>query len=107
MAVVAVEAPRLQHAAGIPVFAWPPDVVHDFVPPVLDNRLAEAPGDVAERLKADFQTEPAAAGRVARIRAALGGKWELTAAGPELPLGDGKRLKLQREGEALKVVGLE
>ena len=60
-----------------------------------------------ERLRADFSAEPAATERLRRIRAALAGKWELTPIGPELPLGDGKRLKLQREGEALKVVALE
>jgi hypothetical protein len=60
-----------------------------------------------ERLKADFAAEPAASARLLRIRAALPGKWELTGLGPQLPLGEGRRLKLQREGGALKVVALE
>lgn len=60
-----------------------------------------------ERLKADFTVEPAANERLQRIRAALPGKWELTGLGPQLPLGEGRRLKLQREGGALKVVALE
>ncbi len=60
-----------------------------------------------QRLKADFEAEPAAAARLERIRAALPGKWELTAAGPELPLGEGKRLKVLREGDGLKVAALE
>jgi hypothetical protein len=59
------------------------------------------------RLKADFSTEPAAASRLARIRTALAGRWEVTIAGPQLPLGEGKTLKLVREGEALKVAALE
>jgi hypothetical protein len=60
-----------------------------------------------ERLKADLAAEPAAADRLQRIRAARDSKWELTPSGPQLPLGEGKRLKLQREGAALKVVALE
>lgn len=60
-----------------------------------------------ERLKADFTLEPSATERLQRIKAALPGKWLVTAAGPELPLGEGKRLQLQREGGALKVVALE
>ena len=60
-----------------------------------------------QRLEADFQSEPAVAGRLARIRAALPGRWELTPEGPQLPLGEGKRLKLRREGDGLKVVALE
>lgn len=59
------------------------------------------------RLKSDFAAEPAAAGRLQRIRSALGGAWVSTVAGPQLPLGDGRALKLQREGGALKVAALE
>lgn len=59
------------------------------------------------RLKDDFSSEPAAMSRLARIRAALPGHWELTTAGPQLPLGEGKTLKLLREGGALKVAALE
>ena len=42
-----------------------------------------------------------------RIRAALASRWEVTLAGPQLPLGEGKALKLVREGGALKVAALE
>lgn len=59
------------------------------------------------RLKADLAQEPAAAARLQRIRAALAGTWELTLAGPQLPLGEGRALKLLREGGALKVAALE
>ena len=60
-----------------------------------------------ERLKADFGAEPAAQARLARIRAALPGRWELTPAGPQLPLSEGKTLRLLREGGGLKVAALE
>ncbi len=59
------------------------------------------------RLKSDFTSEPAAQARLARIRAALSGKWQVTLAGPQLPLGEGKTLKLLREGDALKVAAIE
>lgn len=59
------------------------------------------------RLKSDFFTEPTAVSRLARIRAGLAGQWEVTVAGPQLPLGDGRALKLLREGSALKVAALE
>src|SRR5436190_2345202 len=50
MAVMAVDAPRLEHAVGVAVLAGAADVVHDFVAPVLDDRLADARSDVVERL---------------------------------------------------------
>ena len=50
VAVVAVDAPRLQHAVGVAVLAGAADVIHDFVAAVLDDRAAEARGDVVERL---------------------------------------------------------
>jgi hypothetical protein len=59
------------------------------------------------RLRADFAAEPVAGSRLMRIRAALAGRWEVTLAGPQLPLGEGKTLKLLREGGALKVAALE
>lgn len=59
------------------------------------------------RLKSDLELAPAAAGRLDRIRAALAGRWEVTLAGPQLPVGEGKALKLVREGGALKVAALE
>ena len=48
--VVAVDAPGGQHALGVPVLAGPADVVHDLVRPPADDRPADAPGDVVERL---------------------------------------------------------
>lgn len=59
------------------------------------------------RLKADFTGEPFAIERLQRIKAALPGKWEVTAAGPQLVLGEGKALKLLREGDGFKVAALE
>lgn len=59
------------------------------------------------RLKTDFSSEPTARARLDRIRAALSGTWQLTAQGPQLALGDGLTLKLQREGPVFKVVSLE
>ena len=59
------------------------------------------------RLKADFSSEPAAVARLQRIRAALAGRWEVTLAGPQLPVGEGKLLRLVREGGALKVAAIE
>ena len=50
VAVVAVHAPRLQHAIGVAVLAGPPDVVHQLVAPSFLDRLADAPADVGERL---------------------------------------------------------
>ena len=50
VAVVAVDAPRLQHAVGVAVFAGTADVIHQLVPAVLDDRLADPPADVVERL---------------------------------------------------------
>ena len=60
-----------------------------------------------ERLKADFASEPVALSRVERIRAARAAAWDVTLAGPRLPLGEGKSLKLVREGGALKISALE
>lgn len=60
-----------------------------------------------ERLKADFATEPKAKERLDRIRASLDGKWQLTADGATLPLGEGKRVKLTREGGDLFVGAIE
>ncbi|MFT3836139.1 MAG: hypothetical protein QM723_03965 [Myxococcaceae bacterium] len=60
-----------------------------------------------ERLKADFSSEPKAKERLERIRASLDGKWQLTADGATLPLGEGKRVKLTREGGDLFVGAIE
>ena len=50
MAVVSIHAPRLQDAVRVAVLAGTADVVHDFVPPVLDDRLPYASRDVVQRL---------------------------------------------------------
>ncbi len=60
-----------------------------------------------ERLKADFLGEPRARERLDRIRANLGGRWQLTADGAALPLGEGKKVRLSREGGELHVGALE
>jgi len=60
-----------------------------------------------ERLKADFTAEPKAKERIERMRAALDGKWQLTADGATLPLGEGKRVRLTREGGELFVGAIE
>ena len=50
VAVVAVDAPRLQHAVGVAVLARPADVIHQLVAPSLHDRLADPAADVGERL---------------------------------------------------------
>ncbi len=60
-----------------------------------------------ERLKSDFFAEPKANERLERIRASLDGKWQLTADGATLPLGEGKRVRLTREGGDLFVGAIE
>src|SRR5262249_5081738 len=49
VAVVAVDPPRLQDAVRVAVFAGTADVIHDFVAPVLDDRLSDPAADVVER----------------------------------------------------------
>jgi hypothetical protein len=50
VAVVPVQPPGLQDAVGIAVLARPAHVVHDFVPPVFQDRRADASADIGERL---------------------------------------------------------
>jgi hypothetical protein len=47
--VVAVDAPGREHALGVAVLPGAAHVVHHVVRPFLDERLANAPGDVVER----------------------------------------------------------
>jgi hypothetical protein len=62
----------------------------------------------AKRLAEDFAREPLAADRLARARAALaGGEWTVAADGAQLALGDGRAVRLAREGESWRVVALE
>ncbi|MBL8956510.1 MAG: hypothetical protein JNK82_37390, partial [Myxococcaceae bacterium] len=62
----------------------------------------------AKRFEDDFGREPLARERLARARAALqGGAWVVDAAGAQLPLGEGRAVRLEREGEAFKLVALE
>jgi hypothetical protein len=48
--VVAVDTPAGEDALGEPVLTGPPDVDHDLVLPVLDQRRPDAGGDGVERL---------------------------------------------------------
>ncbi len=59
------------------------------------------------RLKEDFAAEPAAAERLERIRAALAAPLAVTAEGAELPLGEGRAVRLTREADSYKVAALE
>ena len=50
VAVVPVEPPCLQHAVRVAVLAGTADVIHDFVPTVLENGFPDSRCDVVERL---------------------------------------------------------
>jgi hypothetical protein len=61
-----------------------------------------------KRLEEDFAKEPLATDRLARARAALGrGGWIVAADGAQLPLSDGRAVRLAREGDSWRVVALE
>lgn len=61
-----------------------------------------------QRFGEDFAREPLAKERLQRARSALGqANWVVDAAGAQLPLGEGRAVRLMREGDALKVVALE
>jgi hypothetical protein len=60
-----------------------------------------------QRLEKDFAQEPLARERVERARAALAGPCAVTADGADFPLGDGKAVRLVKEGGAYKVAALE
>ena len=59
------------------------------------------------RLKEDFQNEPKSQERLGRIKAAAQQPWQATAAGAERVLGEGKSVKLVREGDAWRVAAIE
>ena len=59
------------------------------------------------RLEKDFQLEPQAKDRVARVRAALGGPLEVSRDGAQLPLGGGRAVRLVREDGDYKIAALE
>lgn len=62
----------------------------------------------ARRFEDDFTREPLAKERLVRARTALGrGGWIVDAGGAQLPLGEGRAVRLEREGEAYRVVALE
>ena len=60
-----------------------------------------------ERLGHDFDAEPLAKERLARIRAALGGPFTMTAEKAVLPLGSQKMFTLVHDGGAWRVSSLE
>jgi hypothetical protein len=62
-----------------------------------------------QRLEKDFALEPQAKDRVARVRAALGGKVEVEVSreGARLPLGNGRAVQLVKEGGGYKIAALE
>lgn len=61
-----------------------------------------------ERFKDDFTREPLAKERLQRARAALkAGAWVMAADGAQLPLGEGRAVRLARESDGYKVAALE
>jgi len=73
--VVPVHAPRLQHLGGEPELAGPADVVDDLVLAVLEDRGADAPGDVVQGLvprRGDPAALATAAGTLHRVQDAVG-----------------------------------
>jgi hypothetical protein len=59
------------------------------------------------RLQTDFDAEPQVKERLARARAALGGTWKVERDSAALGLGEGRTLRLEREGELWRVAALE
>ena len=59
------------------------------------------------RLEQDFRLEPAARDRLARVRAALSGRVDLSRDGAQLPLGGGRAVRLVREGGGYTIDALE
>ncbi len=49
MAVVAVNAPRLQDAVRVAVFSGPSDVIHQLITPALDDGFSDPRADVRQR----------------------------------------------------------
>lgn len=60
-----------------------------------------------ERLRADFEIEPLARERLARARAALSSEPRWNGEWVQFPLGEGRAVRLVREGGVFKVGGLE
>src|SRR5260221_5217527 len=48
MAIVTIDAPRLQHAIHVSIRARTPNVIHHLIAALLDQRLADASSDVVE-----------------------------------------------------------
>ena len=48
MRIVTVNAPRRENAFGESIFAGTPDVIHDFVATIFDDRFANAGSDIVE-----------------------------------------------------------
>jgi hypothetical protein len=62
----------------------------------------------AKRFEDDFAKEPLAKERLSRARTALAkGGWVVDAGGAQLPLGEGRAVRLEREGDTYRVVALE
>jgi hypothetical protein len=62
----------------------------------------------AQRFAEDFGSEPLATERLQRARGALGaGSWVVDASGAQLPLGEGRAVRLSREGDGYRVAALE
>lgn len=61
-----------------------------------------------KRFEEDFAKEPLAKERLQRARSALAqGRWVVDASGAQLPLGDGRAVRVAKEGDAYRVVALE
>jgi hypothetical protein len=61
----------------------------------------------ADRLRADFLSEPAARERLARAKSALSAQPTWTEAGVEFPIGEGRAVRLMREAGAFRIAALE
>src|SRR5262245_57058289 len=68
VAVVAVHAPRLQHAVRIAVLAGTADVIHQLVAASLDDRPADSSADVGERVLPRHALPRAAAARARALQ---------------------------------------
>jgi hypothetical protein len=59
------------------------------------------------RLQSDFDAEPLVKDRLALARAGLAGPWQVEKNSAALGLGEGRTLRLEREGELWRVAALE
>ncbi len=112
----ATREPEGWRVAELPPAEAPRQVLERFVAAVDARDFDAAYGLLAPawrarytpaRLKADFTAEPTAPDRVERLRAALDRPLTVTADGAELPLGDGRAVRLLREAQSYTVVSLE